>query len=147
MIEEGAKEDLFSPNFVSRTPWSLAEMRGATSHRKAPSFAETVFSDVRMIVEDAIEQGDKVVVRWRLYGRWTQPFAGVKPTGQPMTVTGINIYHFVGDKIVGQDGELDMGSFANQAIGAGVNAAACAESLKDLARPPERFAGEVLSER
>ena len=143
MIEEGVKEGLYSPNFVSRAPWHLAEMRGATKDKKASSFAETLFSDVRIKVEDAIEQGDKVVVRWRLHGTWTKPFAGVKPTGKPMTVTGINIYQFVGDVIVAQDGEVDLGSFAQQAIGGGVNAAACAESITEMGRPPERFAGEA----
>jgi predicted ester cyclase len=137
MIEEGDKTDLYSPNFVSNTPWHIAEAKGATRSGKSPSFAATLFSDVKIKVEDAVEEGDKVVIRWRLRGTWSKPFAGVKPTGKPVIITGINIYYFAGDRLIRQDGEVDVGSFVQQAIAAGVNPQACAESLRDLGRPPE----------
>jgi SnoaL-like polyketide cyclase len=139
MIEEGGDKstELFSPNFVSHTPWHLAEKRNARASGSKGSFAAHLFSDLRIRVEEAIEQGDKVVVRWRLWGKWTQAFAGLKPTNKPVEVTGINIYRFVGDKIVEETGQFDLGSLSQQMISGGVNPAACKEAFEALSRPPE----------
>ena len=136
MLEEGEDSDLFSPNFISNTPWQNAVKRGALGKEKTGLFAKRAFSDAKISVVDAIEEGNNVVVRWRLRGKWSQPIGDVKPTGQPVDVTGINIYRFVGDKIVEEHGQFDSGSFASQAIGGGINPAACAEALRSLASNP-----------
>jgi hypothetical protein len=138
MLEEGeGEEELISPTFVNRSPWQLALKNGAFARRAGESVAKSLFTDVRVRVEDAIADGDKVVVRWRMRGKWSHGVAEVKPTGREVELGGVNIYHFVGDKIVAQDGEVDLGSFAHQAIGAGVEAAACARAIAQVSRPAE----------
>jgi predicted ester cyclase len=156
MLENNVKSDIYSPNFVSRKPWDLAAKRQA----KTAAVAEKTFFDpsrsFKISVEDAIEQNDKVVIRWRLRGTWTGGLGSVKATGKPINVTGVNIYRFVADKIVEETGEMDWASFAQQAFGVGgvgagavggggaaaVSAsAACQEGLAAVSRPPEVFTG------
>jgi len=151
MLENNEKSDIYSPNFVSRKPWDLAAKRTA----KTAAVAEKTFfdpsrsfTDMKISVEDAIEQNDKVVIRWRLRGTWTGGFGRIKATGKPINVTGVNIYRFVADKIVEETGEMDWASFAQQAFGGGgagaqaaLTSAACQEGLAAVSRPPEVFTG------
>jgi hypothetical protein len=151
MLENNVKSDIYSPNYVSRKPWDLAVKRLA----KTPAIAQKTFFDpskafagMKISVEDAIEQNDKVVIRWRLQGTWNGGLGTVKATGTPINVTGINVYRFVSDKIVEETGEMDWASFAQQAFGVGgagalsaSASAACQKGLAEVSRPPEAFAG------
>jgi predicted ester cyclase len=150
MLEENIQTDIYSPNFVSRKPWDLAvkrQQKDAVAAEKASFNPTKAFRDMKISVEDAIEQGDKVVIRWRLRGTWIGGVGNIKATGKPINVTGINIYRFVGDKIVEEDGEMDWASFSQQAFGGGEGgalaaaAAACSESLTAVSRPAEIFPG------
>jgi ketosteroid isomerase-like protein len=148
MLEENEQSDLYSPNYVSRKPWDLAVKRTARTGAEADKsfFNPTrAFKDMKISVEDAIEQGDKVVIRWRLQGIWAGAVGDIKATGRPINVTGTNFYRFVGDKIVEEDGEMDWASFAQQAFGgasAGPGLAeACSSSFELVSRPPEKFRG------
>jgi predicted ester cyclase len=143
VIEE-RKEDLelFSPDLVSRTQADLAVQRHANDPRAGLRLA-SIFSELRVNVIEAIEQGDKVVVRWRLRGSWTGalPFAPkLKPSGKAVDFTGMNIYRFVGDRVVEKTGELDSATFARQAIG-GLTAESCQEALAAVSRPPDEKIG------
>lgn len=122
---EGDAENLFSPNYVNRAPWHNEQIR---------SQANTMFSKYRFTVEDMIESGDKVVVRWRLRGTWAKPFLNIDATNKPVDFTGITIYRFEGDKIVESDGEFDLAGLSAQALAAGVTAQRCQEALQVLSR-------------
>jgi len=153
MLEHNVKSDIYSPNVVSRKPWDLAAKRLA----KTPALAAKTFFDpsrafkgMQISVEDAIEQNDKVVIRWRLRGTWTGGLGPVQATGKPINVTGVNIYRFVSDKIVEETGEMDWASFAQQAFGVGGGggggisasaSAACQRGLAEVSRPEEAFPG------
>jgi predicted ester cyclase len=142
LIEEGIDDpQLFSPDFVNRTPWDVATRRH-TNDESAAFHADRVFSDLQMIVEEAAEDGDRVVVRWRLRGKWTGPlpFApGIQPTGRPVEFTGTYIYRFIGDTIVEKDGEFDIKA-ASKALLAGVNITCgsddCVDVVQSLSRRP-----------
>ena len=47
------------------------------------------FPDSRFAVEDRIAEGDKVVSRWTARGTHRGEFLGISPTGEEVTVTGI----------------------------------------------------------
>jgi SnoaL-like polyketide cyclase len=150
MLENNEKSDIYSPNVVSRKPWDVAAKRLAPT----PAVAEKTFFDpsrafkgMKISVEDAIEQNDKVVIRWRLRGTWVGGLGNIKATRKPINVTGVNIYRFVSDKIVEETGEMDWASFAQQAFGlvagggGAAIAAACQRGLVEVSRPPEAFTG------
>jgi predicted ester cyclase len=56
--------------------------------------------DARYEVDDLIAEGDRVVVRWRLLGTHQGAFAGIEPTGRPITLKGIAIYRVAGGKLI-----------------------------------------------
>lgn len=50
--------------------------------------------------EDVLQDGDKVVVRFKLEGPHGGEFLGVAATGAPVVLTGQTILRFRGDKVV-----------------------------------------------
>lgn len=58
------------------------------------------FPDLKLVVEDVIEEGDKVVVRWRASGTHTADLFGIPPTGKSMNVPGISVLRLENGKIV-----------------------------------------------
>jgi len=134
MIEQGIEDpDLISPNFVSRAPWDVA-VQQFTGNEDAKFDTDRVFSDFRMIVEEAFEDGDRVIVRWRMRGKWTGPlpFApGIEPSGRDVEFTGSYNYRFIGDKIVEKDGEFDVKA-ASRALLGGMNITCGSDNCVDV---------------
>jgi len=127
---------LFSPHYVSHAPWDrLVQLhaKGQTEAGRAMFRAKKVFADCDVSMDDAFEDGDQVVVRWRLRGTWTHPMPGIsiKPTGRPIDLAGISIYQFKGDQIVAKYGEFDVAAFHAQAC-ENVRAQECAQDLAAL---------------
>ena len=59
----------------------------------------TAFPDMRETCEDLIAEGDKVVGRFTIRGTHSGGFMGVPPTGQRVTMSGIDIVRVAGGKI------------------------------------------------
>ncbi len=75
-----------------------AQGRDAIKRRFAVQRA--AFPDLKFTFEDVIAEGDRVVWRWTMRGTDTGGFMGRPPTGNRIEVTGVNIQHFEGGKIV-----------------------------------------------
>jgi predicted ester cyclase len=60
--------------------------------------------DARMIVEDTIAEGDKVLVRWACSGTQTGNLWGIPPTNKQVSVKGNFAFRLAGGKIVEQWG-------------------------------------------
>ena len=59
----------------------------------------SAFPDMRWIVEEQIEAGDKVVSRFTWSGTHRAVFLGIPPTGRQVKVWGMVIDRFVGEKV------------------------------------------------
>lgn len=148
MIEEGQQENLFAPHVIAHQPWAnaiasvtkaqrlLVPARGgfaATDPVKAgkqtAATLKRAFPDVTIRVDDALEAGDKVVVRWTLRGTHRGGILGVAACNREVEVEGINVYRFVGDRIVESWGQLDLGSLVRQ------SPAACAKIADAVSLP------------
>ena len=107
-VLEGEKElgaQLFARNYVEHKPW----------RKKGEELdLRELFPDLEVTVEDAIESGDRVIVRWRARGTHKGTFQDIKPTGNQIDVTGINIYRFAGKQIVESWGEVDSAQLQRQ---------------------------------
>ena len=57
------------------------------------------FPDMRWSVEEQIEEGDRVVTRFEWTGTHQAEIFGVPPTGRQVTVWGVVIDKFDGDKV------------------------------------------------
>ena len=58
------------------------------------------FPDLRIVIDDLIEQGDKVAVRWRVSGTHEGHGLGLPGTGQPVTFRGMTWAEFKDGKVV-----------------------------------------------
>jgi steroid delta-isomerase-like uncharacterized protein len=72
------------------------------------SSLHAAFPDVRMNVEDMIAEADKVVARVSVSGTHQGEFMGIAPTGNRVTITGIDILRINADgKIAEHWGKFD----------------------------------------
>jgi hypothetical protein len=98
---------LFAPNYMEHKPWSGPRLKKGVRPK-------TAIPNLKVTVEDAIESGDRVVVRWRAQGTHSGRLTGIKPTGNRIDVTGITIYRFAGGRIVESWAQADMAALAQQ---------------------------------
>jgi steroid delta-isomerase-like uncharacterized protein len=92
-------EDLFDRNYVLHDPSFPNEVYGPEGVKRYVTAYRSAFPDARFVVEDQIAQGEKVVSRWSARGTHQGEFLGIAPTGQEVTVTGIEFDHVVGGRI------------------------------------------------
>jgi serine phosphatase RsbU (regulator of sigma subunit)/predicted ester cyclase len=58
------------------------------------------FPDLRSTIEDMFAEDDRVVYRWSAHGTHLGEWAGISPTGNHMTASGITIFRVTEDKVV-----------------------------------------------
>ncbi|MCC7540197.1 MAG: ester cyclase [Deltaproteobacteria bacterium] len=79
----------------------LAEMRAA-------------FPDLRVNVEDVIEEGDKIALRVVMTGTQTGGFMGAPPSGRTIRVEGIDVVRVCAGKMVEHWGLMDTPTMLEQ---------------------------------
>ena len=90
---------LFASNYVLHDPSFPKEVYGPEGVKRYVAAYRFAFPDARFVVEDQIAQGEKVATRWSARGTHQGEFLGIAPTGQEVTVTGIEFDHVVGGRI------------------------------------------------
>jgi hypothetical protein len=103
--EKRSPATIYSPRAVISKPWAAARAAGAL---------EKAFPDYEVQVLDAFEASDKVTVRWRMTATHSGEFKGIKASNAKVDITGINVYRFVGDRVVESYGEMDGAALAQQ---------------------------------
>lgn len=88
-----AIDELIADDFVYRNPMVRETVRGPERYRwLVESFREAV-PDFEMAIEEIIEDGDTVAMRFRTTGTQKQDLLGVEPTGNEIDVTGMIFDH------------------------------------------------------
>ena len=95
--------ELFAANVVLQTPDGPLE-----GHAGAVALVQTydtAFPDYRIIVEELLDAGDRVVLQWRFTGTFRGSLAGITATGRYVDITpGIAIIRV-------QNGKISNGQF------------------------------------
>ena len=101
-----AYDQLLADNFVDRSmpPGYPNDREG---QKQFAAMLNVAFPGGTQTVDDLVSEGDKVVMRWTARGTHAGEFMGIPATNRQVTVTGIDIYRVVGDKIVEHWGEWD----------------------------------------
>ncbi|MEY2495150.1 MAG: hypothetical protein QOJ45_1642 [Verrucomicrobiota bacterium] len=60
----------------------------------------TTFPDLKLTIEDILQEGDKVVVRARMAGTQKEPFMGFPSKNRKMDIQVVDIHEFKDGKIV-----------------------------------------------
>src|SRR5215210_2907096 len=95
-----ALEEMMAPDFVDHT---VIPGQGPTREDYLQGVAEdqVAFSDARLIIEDQMADGDKVVTRLAVSGTHDRgEFVGAAPTGTDMSFTAIVIHRVADGKII-----------------------------------------------
>lgn len=58
------------------------------------------FPDLRTTIEEMVEEGDRVAIRWRSTGTHSGTFHDVPPTGREVEVFGVTFARFAGEHVV-----------------------------------------------
>jgi predicted SnoaL-like aldol condensation-catalyzing enzyme len=99
-------DEIMAPNYVGHVPGMPPSDRDGD--KQLIGMFHAAFSDIHFAIEHQIAEGDKVVHHGTMHGRHTGEFMGIPPTGKEVTMSGININHFVDGKVVESWGMLDM---------------------------------------
>ena len=97
LYDEGIRLHGYSPE-----PMDKAQVRG---------FYEGIFSAFgtpKLRFDEILWDGDACTIRFTMTGRHVQEFMGVPATGTTITLPGITILHFHGDKVAERFSQADM---------------------------------------
>ena len=95
---EDALAEVYAEDFVLHEPDE--DIVGIEGLKQFVSMIRAGFPDLRVTLEDAIAEGEKVVSRWTAQGTHQGELMGIAPTGNRVTITGITIHRIEDGKIV-----------------------------------------------
>src|SRR5438045_1317395 len=92
-------DELFSPNHMQHDPSTPGLPPGPRGIKELISVYHIGFPDAVWTVEEIIDAGDRIVVRWTGSGTQNGPLPGIPPTAKRVTVPGIWIHRLSDGKI------------------------------------------------
>lgn len=91
---------LVAPHVVHHDSYDTHAAEGLVGMKTTIELNRKAFPDMRLIVEDQIAEGQKVVTRWRGEMTHLGELRGIAATGRRVTISGITIDRFEDGKIV-----------------------------------------------
>jgi steroid delta-isomerase-like uncharacterized protein len=95
-------DQILKSDFRNNDPATPDFGAGPEAYKKLFTLYTNAFPDLHFTVDDMIDAGDKVVVRWTSTGTHKGEFRGTAPTGKKFQVTGTTICRFSNGKIAEQ---------------------------------------------
>jgi steroid delta-isomerase-like uncharacterized protein len=92
-------DELFTSNFALHDPSFPGDVYGPEGIKRYVTAYRGAFPDLRVTVEDQLAEADKVATRWTARGTHSGEFLGLLPTGDEVTVSGIEFDWIAGGKI------------------------------------------------
>jgi steroid delta-isomerase-like uncharacterized protein len=104
-----AVDGLFAPDFADQ---QLAQVLGGPvtldGLKERLRALEGALGRARFEEQEMVAEGDRVVVRWTMYGTHEGPFLGLPATGRPYRVDGVNLFRVVDGRIAERWSFLDV---------------------------------------
>jgi steroid delta-isomerase-like uncharacterized protein len=92
-------DELLAPDYVNHSPATPEQPTGPEGLKGVVSMFRSAIPDLKMVVEDMIAEGDKVVLRYALEGTHEGELFGIPPTGKQLSVKGIAVERVSDGKI------------------------------------------------
>ena len=103
--------------YISHQPNGSVHERGPEDVKRFVSEFRAAFPDLRLIMEEQIAEGDKVVSRGTIRGTHQGEFRGMAPTGKEMDIPGMAVFRFSEEgKVVESWDSYDQLSLMRQSI-------------------------------
>lgn len=90
--------EILTPDYAHHDPTTHEYGSGIEGFKQMMSFYRQAF-DLKIVLEDQIAAGDKVVDRWTGHGTHQGTFMGLAPTGKKVSASGISIHRIVDGRI------------------------------------------------
>jgi steroid delta-isomerase-like uncharacterized protein len=101
-------DQLISPKAIFYVPGRAEPMEGPAGYLTIIAMMRSGFPDIQWALDELILEDDKAAARFTMTGTHQGPFFGVPPTGKPIRVKAINIYHFLNGQIIEEYGQPDL---------------------------------------
>jgi steroid delta-isomerase-like uncharacterized protein len=95
---DDALKEVYADDIVMHEPDE--DVWGIEGLTQFVSMIRSALPNLRIMLEDDIAEGDKVVSRWRAQGTHQGELMGIAPTGNEVAITGITIHRIEEGKIV-----------------------------------------------
>lgn len=93
-------DEILGDEYVCYDPALPEPVRGRHGLRDAVLGFRAAMPDLRFTVDQQVAEGDRVVTAWTATGTHTGELMGVPGTGRRVTMAGVDIERFEGDRIV-----------------------------------------------
>jgi steroid delta-isomerase-like uncharacterized protein len=84
-------DELVAPDYVNHSPATPEQPTGPEGLKGVVTMFRSAIPDLKIVVEDMIAEGDKVVLRYTLEGTHEGELFGVPPTGQRLSIKSISV--------------------------------------------------------
>jgi len=81
-------------------PWDGKEL-SLEGYKERVRLSRAPFPDQRFTIRELFEDGDVVVATWVWAGAHMNDLAGFPASGKTITMSGITVYYFEGDRVTG----------------------------------------------
>ena len=95
----GLVDELVGPDYVNHSPGMPNQPEGPEGIKAVVNMFRGGMPDLRVVIEDVIAEGDKVVMRYRIEGTHEGELFGVPPTGRRVSIQSITVERVSGGKI------------------------------------------------
>ena len=94
-------DEIFATEYAHHDPANPDEAIGGVGDVKFHLTAlRNAFPDINFQIDDMVEDGDTIVVRWTAHCTHTGDYFGIPPTGKSAVITGMNTWRMAGGKAV-----------------------------------------------
>ena len=80
-------------------------INGAREHIKG---VRQVYPDIKLIIENQISEGEWIATIYSVTGTFKNEWLGIKPTGEKITYTGVNVDRLKDGKIIEHGGAANL---------------------------------------
>jgi steroid delta-isomerase-like uncharacterized protein len=95
----GLVDEPVAPDYVNHSPGMPGQPEGPEGIKAVVSMFRAGMPDLRVLIEDVVAEGDKVVMRYRIEGTHEGELFGVPPTGRQVSIESITVERLSGGKI------------------------------------------------
>lgn len=95
----GVADEIFTPDVVFHNPISPEGIHGIGEYKQFAQRWYRGFPDRKFTVDDDIVEGDRIAAKFTITGTHLGEFGGHDPTGNPITVRGMNIFIIENERI------------------------------------------------
>jgi predicted ester cyclase len=99
-LNPAAADELLAADVVVHGARAFGEASGRENVKQGFSSFLSGFAERRTEVEDLVAEGDRIVARHTHYAKHVNEVFGIPPTGQQLSVWGIDIFRIENGKIV-----------------------------------------------